>query len=197
MTSDHLLDRLARDLAAVVPRIDATAEHERWQPGLGAFEAERQLELLVGALRDTADWTVEREVTYPNGDRRCDLVVEANGRRVPVEAKLLRFRRDNGDREPNTFGTVFDPFSNSLVADATKLVESDFETPGGLLGLYYDRTGEDTPPMSPATLAEKVCLDVEYWFGVDARTRAIGRFSGLRHPVHQQGAVITWGLERG
>lgn len=185
------------DLAAVVPRVDANAEHERWQPGLGAFEEERQLELLVEALHGTGDWLVEREVAYPDGTRRCDLVVDAAGRRVAIEAKLLRFRRDNADLEPNAFGTIFDPFSNSLVSDARKLVEGGFEQPCGLLGLYYERVAEDRPGMDAQTLAEKVCLDVEYWFDVDVTTCAIERFAGLRHPVHQQGAVITWTLTLG
>jgi hypothetical protein len=194
VTTTDVLARLSRDLAAVVPRIDAEAEHERWQPGLGAFEEERQLKLLVEALGETSAWTLEREVPYPNGTQRCDLVVDAGTRRLPLEAKLLRFRRDNGDREPNAFGTVFDPFSNSLVADARKLVQSSFAHPGGLLGLYYERADEDTVGMDAQALAEKVCLDVEYWFDVDATTCAIEPFADLRHPVHQQGAVITWSL---
>lgn len=197
MTTTDVLARLARDVAAVVPRVDANAEHERWQPGLGAFEEERQLALLVDALGDSSAWTVEREVPYPNSDQRCDLVVDTGGGRLPLEAKLLRFRRDNADREPNAFGTVFDPFSNSLVADARKLAQGGFTHAGGLLGLYYERADEDTAGMNARTLAEKVCLDSEYWFGVEATTCAIEPFADLRHPVHQQGAVITWSLASG
>jgi hypothetical protein len=196
MTVGDVLDDLARDIAAAVPAVDGRAEHERWQPGLGAFEEERQLELLVTALRETGDWTVEREAAYPNSSQRCDLVVEAGGRRIPFEAKLLRFRRDNGDREPNAFGTVFDPSSNSLVADARKLARSGFAAPCGLLGLYYERANDGPPTGDVATLAEKVCLDIGFWFDIDVRTRTIERFEGLRHPVHQRGAVVTWELGR-
>lgn len=194
MTTTDVLDQLSRDIAAAVPRVDANAEHERWQPGLGAFEEERQLDMLVAKLGETSAWAVDREVPYPNSDQRCDLVVDTGTRRLPLEAKLLRFRRDNADREPNAFGTVFDPFSNSLVADARKLAHGGFEHSGGLLGLYYEPEDEDTVGMDAQTLAEKVRLDIDFWFDADATTCAIERFAGLRHPVHQRGAVVTWTL---
>lgn len=36
MTTATLLDQFARDIASVIPQIDATAEHQRWQPGIGS-----------------------------------------------------------------------------------------------------------------------------------------------------------------
>ena len=62
MTTTDALDQLSRDIAAAVPRVDANAEHERWQPGLGAFEEERQLDMLVAKLGETSAWAVDREV---------------------------------------------------------------------------------------------------------------------------------------
>jgi hypothetical protein len=41
-------------------------------------------------------------------------------------------------------------------------------------------------------LAEKVVQDIEYWYELDAEVCEVAPFSGLRHEVHEQGAVITW-----
>jgi len=46
--------------------------------------------------------------------------------------------------------------------------------------------------MSPEAIAEKFCLDVGYWYDFEVETRNVAHFNGLRHPVHQQGVVITW-----
>jgi hypothetical protein len=47
-----VLEVLADGFAGVVPEADAAAVHERWKPGLGPFEEERQLELLFDTFRD-------------------------------------------------------------------------------------------------------------------------------------------------
>ncbi len=33
---------------------------------------------------------------------------------------------------------------------------------------------------------------IGYWYDFEVETRAVAHFDGLRHPVHQQGAVIAW-----
>jgi hypothetical protein len=38
MNSSDLLVHFADNLASVVPSIDAEAEHDRWQAGIGSFE---------------------------------------------------------------------------------------------------------------------------------------------------------------
>ncbi|AEH37539.1 hypothetical protein [Halopiger xanaduensis] len=48
--------------------------------------------------------------------------------------------------------------------------------------------------MSAEAVAEKFCLDVAHWYDFDVETRRIATFDGLRHPVFQRGAVITWQL---
>ncbi len=35
-------------------------------------------------------------------------------------------------------------------------------------------------------------MDVDHWYNFQVETRNIAYFDGLQHPVHQQGAVITW-----
>ncbi|MDS0301174.1 hypothetical protein NDI76_20770 [Halogeometricum sp. S1BR25-6] len=196
MTTAAILDQFARDVADVIPQIDATAEHYRWQPGIGAFDEEEQVERLVERLgqQSTSYEVTETEASYPNSGQRCDILLESDGSQIPIEAKLLRFYRDNGDIEPAAYSTVYSPFSNSLVADAKKLAESGFGTGRGLLGLYYEPADGPFPLMDATKLAEKVVRDVAYWYDLPLKTRTIADFTGLRHPIHQQGAVITWEL---
>lgn len=190
---------VARAFADVVPGVDERVSHNRWQPGLGAFEEEEQLQKLCAAVREDEGlpFRVAREVAYPQSDQRCDLVLSEAESVIPVEAKLVRFRRDNGDLEPAAYGTVFNPIAEangSVVTDSTKLVESAFDPPYGLLGLYYERADETEGAFDAGRLAEKVRLDIEFWYGYQVRTVEVARFNGLRHPEHQQGAVIAWQL---
>lgn len=193
-----VLEELADGLATVVPQVDATADHERWKPGIGPFEEERQLGMLLGAFHDTRDfdWTVETEVAYPNTGQRCDLLVTTDGCRIPIEAKLLRFRLDNGNIDSNCYMSVFSPFpeagSSSLLTDVRKLSESDFETLGGVLGLYYEREDEPYEEMDIEKIARKFALDADFWYDIDVAVRRIAEFDGLRHPHHQRGAVVAW-----
>ena len=196
MNSRSLLETFAEDLASVIPGIDGKAEHGRWQPGLGPFEEERQIELLSDAAESRASYTISTEVSYHDNGQRCDLFIESETVQIPIEAKLLRFRYDNGNIDPNTFARIFSPFpernSSSLLTDVRKLRESEFQQNGGLLGIYYQPIDEEYKAMSPQAIAEKLCLDIEYWYDIEVTTRNIAHFEGLRHPVHQEGAVITW-----
>lgn len=190
-----LLSTLASKFAEVVPEIDATVDHQRWQPGIGPFEEDRQLEFLIGGLDEEFTQRIETEVRYPDNRMWCDLVLSESGINVPVEAKLIRFRRDNGDIEPTAFNRVFSPFpgrSPSLLSDAKALTESAFPDPGGLLGLYYESREERFEQMEISAVAEKVVLDTEYWYDIDLTIAEIARFEGLRHPVFDRGAIITW-----
>lgn len=193
-----VLVRLANDFAEAVPEVDATAAHERWQPGLGPFEEQNQIRLLLDHLRELDDFYrgVNTSVRYPTSNRQCDIVVDTGGSTVPIEAKLLRFRRDNGKEDPNRYTTVFSPFNSNnpttLMNDAYRLHTSKFEAKGGLVGIYYERENEPFDRMNPSAIAEKFARDVNYWYDFGAETKRIAEFVGLRHPVFQQGAVITW-----
>ncbi|SEP17343.1 hypothetical protein SAMN04487948_11863 [Halogranum amylolyticum] len=94
------------------------------------------------------------------------------------------------------YKSVFSPFpersSSSLLTDAQKLVESDFDAPYGLFGLYYEKQDEKYGQLRADRIAEKFRTDVEFWYDFDIETVAIEPFEGLRHPHHQHGAVITW-----
>ena len=196
MSSSELLRKVADDFASVVSDVDAEAEHERWDAGIGPFEEDRQVEMLRNAAEGDAGYSIETEAPYLDGGQRVDLFIESEKIAIPVEAKLLRFRYDNGNIDPNSFAKVFSPFpertTSTLLTDARKLHEAGFEERGGLLGLYYAPVDESYERMSAEAIAEKFALDVDYWYDFEVETRNVAHFDGLRHPVHQEGAVITW-----
>ena len=196
MSSSELLRRLADDFASAIPNIDANAEHDRWQAGIGPFEEERQIEMLRETIVGETSYSIETEVPYVDKGQKVDLYIENQDLGIPVEAKLLRFRYDNGNIDPNSFAKVFSPFPESttstLLTDALKLRNAGFEERGGLLGLYYEPVDEPYERMGPETIADKFCLDVNYWYNCEVETKRVSHFKGLQHPVHQQGAVITW-----
>lgn len=196
MNPSVLLEKLADDFASVIPTLDPEAEHDRWQAGIGPFEEDRQVEMLREALERKTSYSIETEEPYLDGGQRVDLFIESENTQIPVEAKLLRFRYDNGNIDPNSFAKVFSPFpertTSTLLTDGQKLHEAGFEENGGLLGLYYEPVDESYERMTPEAIAEKFALDVNYWYDFEVETRNVAHFDGLRHPVHQQGAIITW-----
>ncbi|MDQ2073529.1 transcriptional regulator [Haloarcula sp. H-GB4] len=197
-TPSVVLQRVARDFADVIPRVDAEARHEEWKAGIGPFEEENQIQMILDGLADSDDTGVEirTEMSYPGSQRRCDLLVQSGDVCLPVEAKLLRFRRDNGNVDPNMYKSVFSPFpersSSSMLTDAKKLIGSDFDQPTGLLGLYYEKEDEEYEQLRAETIAEKFEQDVSYWYDIDIEIATLETFDGLQHPHHQHGAVITW-----
>jgi hypothetical protein len=99
--TSNALEFLTESFASVIVDVDSKAEHSRWKPGIGPFEEERQIEMLVEAIGNySGELSLKRERTYPSSQRRCDLIIETGIDQVPVEAKLLRFRYDNGSILP-------------------------------------------------------------------------------------------------
>lgn len=195
-TVSTVLSRFADSVAAAVPEVDSRAEHDRWKPGIGPFEEENQLEMLVNATGDQFPHSVATEQPYLSDDLRCDLLIESEEIDIPIEAKLLRFRYDNGNINPANFTKVFSPFpertSASLLTDAKKLYEADFQPSGGLLGLYYEKVDEPYEEMDADAIAEKFRRDVDYWYDFEVEVTNVARFEGLRHPHHERGAIIAW-----
>jgi hypothetical protein len=195
-SSTEVLEKISEEFALAVPEVDSRAEHGRWKPGIGPFEEERQVEMLVEETQDVFGGDLKREVDYLASGQACDLVYDTEELRLPIEAKLIRFRYDNGNIDPNTFPKIFSPFpeggSSSLLTDAEKLCESGFDLNGGLLGIYYERENEEYDEMDAEKIAEKFRIDTEYWCDLAVEVTKVVRFDGLRHPHHERGAVITW-----
>jgi len=141
----QVLSQFAQDIASVIPSVDSETSGQ-YGPGLGSEPEERQVKLVLEALRriDESYSDADREVVYPNRTAACDIVLN---NAIPVEVKLLRYWRANGDPEPNWYKHVFSPFnSNTLLTDARRLHESEFQKPSGLLGLFYTRGQMTRPP---------------------------------------------------
>ena len=194
------LQQVAEAFADAIPVVDETATHSRWKPGIGPFEEEEQLEMIRREVEQqaTIEGILDSEAPYPSSSRRVDLLLRGNGSRIPIEAKLVRFRRDNGNIDPNMYKSVFSPFpersSSSMLTDCKKLAESDFDLPCGVLGLYYERNEEPYQELRADRIAEKFTRDVEYWYDIPIECVCVESFRGLRHPHHQRGAVMAWEL---
>jgi len=140
MSEHPSLEQFTRDITSVLSVVDSETTGQ-YGDGVGSEGEERQLDLLVDALRETDDryHDLEREFPYPESTERCDLVLPDG---TPIEAKLIRYWRANGDPEPTMYGHVFSPFHrNTLLTDVEKLHESKFDGPTALLGLFYERSG--------------------------------------------------------
>lgn len=83
MTPSLLLEQLADDFAAVVSTVDAEAEHDRCQAGIGPFEEERLIEMLQETLDVETSYSIGTEESYLDGGQRVGLF---------IESEKLRFR---------------------------------------------------------------------------------------------------------
>jgi hypothetical protein len=201
MADSLSLHRLTKDIADAVPVVDSETTGQ-YGDGLGSEDEERQLELLLDYLRGTDERYEEIgcEVSYPDGGGKCDLVLPNE---TPVEAKLIRYWRANGDPEPTMYGHVFSPFHrNTLLTDGHRLHASEFGEKGGLLGLFYARADEDPKTVGALSerytagdIGEKVVHDIEHWYEAEAKICRIAEFDSLQHSVHRRGAAISWLIE--
>lgn len=192
------LDVFTGAIADAVPALDRNTTGQ-YGDGLGSEDEERQVELLLDHLRETDDRyeEVNREVPYPDSSEKCDLVLP-NG--MPIEAKLIRYWRANGDPEPAMYGHVFSPFhQNTLLTDARRLHVSEFSGRSGLLGLFYTRADDDPETVkalpeqyTAADIGKKVVHEIDYWYEAEASICRIAKFDGLQHPIHKEGAAISW-----
>lgn len=194
--TQNTLAEVAEMFADTIGAVDQQiGERSSYGPGIGPHREPDQ----IAALVDSADFggspvsRLQTEAPYPSRGEQCDLVASTDDARIPIEAKLLRFRYANGNDEPEGYAKVFSPFkpSGSLVTDAKKLRSSGFGSAGGLLGIHYS-AGTDGTPGDAKELAKKVEQDVMFWYGFKPNVVAVEPFSGLQHEVHGDGAIITW-----
>jgi hypothetical protein len=201
MASELSLEHLTEDMAEAISDVDSRTTGQ-YGDGIGSENEERQIELLLEELRkqDTRYEEVEREVPYPESSERCDLMLPDE---TPVEAKLIRYWRANGDPEPNMYKHVFSPFHrNTLLTDAHSLEKSTLGKQGGLLGLFYRRANDDPETVealpsryTAEDIADKIAKDITYWYDVEVDICEIAHFTGLQHTIHKQGAIISWSIE--
>ncbi len=100
-----VLQRIARDFADVIPKADADAQHSRWKSGIGPFEEENQIEMILDELPAERAGEIKTEAPYPGNQQRCDMVVETGGITLPDDSVAFRF---SAATTPST--RVFSPF---------------------------------------------------------------------------------------
>lgn len=201
MTGKISLEELTVDMAEILPDVDSETAGQ-YGDGLGSENEERQIELILQNLReqDNRYTEVDQEVSYPNSSKRCDLSLPDG---TPVEAKLIRYWRANGDPEPNMFKHVFSPFHrNTLLTDARSLAESSIGERGGLVGLFYTRADNDPKTVeafpnryTAENIADKIAKDIAHWYDIEVSICEIASFCALQHTIHKRGAIISWSVE--
>jgi len=113
---EQVLVSLAESFADLINEVDQRiAERRDYGPGIGPHREQNQLAALVERMETehTPITQIKTELPYPGGGERCDLVVSTDDIRVPIEAKLLRFRRANGNDESEGYAKVFSPVKPS------------------------------------------------------------------------------------
>lgn len=195
-------DRFIADLAGAVMAVDATrpiATSSRtgtaYQPGIGPHPETRTVQLLAGHIAgqrtEYADFSLG--VSYPEGRRMaCDYCLGSSGAwQWAIEFKMLRLMGDNGKPNDNMLMHVLSPYPahRSALTDCAKLANSTIGDRRGVVIYGYDYPGWSMDLAIDAfeVLAKRT---------VDLGERQVAAFSGLIHPVHQEGRVFGWEIGR-
>lgn len=197
----------AQSLAKEAPIVDAQiGENEDYGEGLGPHDEDDQIYELVQQAKESGRLSYDvstvkknsRAVQYPGG-READIIIHDDDETVYFEAKLFRFQKGNSRPSKRGFAKVFSPFQDragqSFIHDVNKIAESDVRATRALLGIYYrpvDGAGTD---ITSKQMAEKFASEVDYWTDYSITTDTVATFSGLQHPVHSRGGILTWKLD--
>jgi hypothetical protein len=198
---------LANYFSQVIDTVDETiGENRTYGEGIGPHDEDDQLDALVDEVREQGlfDGTVHTaksdasEVRYPGG-QSADLVITTEDEREYCEAKLFRFQKANEQPSSRGFSKVFNPYQDknprSFIHDVTKLAESDVRATKTFLAPYYRPVKGAGTEISSEEIAKKFATEVATWTDYSINVDTIAPFSGLQHPVHSRGAIITWVLD--
>jgi hypothetical protein len=192
------LGLLATNFARGLEMADATrpvAKSQRsgriYQAGIGPHTEDTTVGLILDALLslDHVPWNAVQSVPYPGESRQfCDLELSLDGQRSYIEVKMLRMMGDNGKPNDNMVNHILSPYSRhrSALTDIDKLRNSQFDGDRAILIYGYDYP--DYPVETLLTAFEKLAD------GSISTPRSQATFSGLVHPVHQEGVVAVWNV---
>lgn len=196
------LSTLVEDFAAGLVSADAkrpVAHNQRtkapYQPGIGPHTEAQVLSLVASEMRAVHPdrySDLDLDVAYPERSRkRCDLATGKGVQRIFVEVKMLRLFGDNGKLNDNMLMHILSPYpeNRSAVTDCGKLRASHFDGSLAILIFGYSYPGW---PIEPAVSAFEAIAERGGGIG----PRASARFSGLCHPVHDNGEVLAWEVFR-
>jgi hypothetical protein len=194
------LTRFVSDYAEAVQRIDgaapvwtSTTTGKGYQPVIGPHPETEVVRLIANDLGATNATTYRQIVLgfpYPMAPKqKCDVVVTSS-ENWAIEVKMLRLMGDNGKANDNMLMHILSPYPahRSALTDCEKLAVSGFDA--NLAVLIY---GFDYPawPMDPAIDAFEQLAGARVVLG----DRAEAHFSGLIHPVHNEGRVFAWSIQ--
>jgi hypothetical protein len=190
----HLVADFARgvELAdAHHPQAVSARSKTLYQPGIGPHTESQTVDLVLTEMwgLDSAYEASETGVPYADGDRqRCDLCLgDSPDWEWAIEIKPVRMLGDNGKPNDNLPTHILSPYPShrSALTDCSKLVSSDLGGRKAILIYGYEYEQFPLAPMIEAfeLLASRA---------VSMSERVSAPFSGLIHPVHQEGEVFAW-----
>jgi hypothetical protein len=165
-----------------------------FQVGLGPHSESATVKLVMAELKELAPErypNVKLGVPYGDGSRqKCDLALGAGS---PwdwlIEVKMLRMLGDNAKQNDNLLTHIISPYAahRSALTDCYKLASSALDGHKAIVMYGYDAEAWPMEPLVRAfeTLAHPM---------VGSRETAL--FDGLVHPVHSQGSVFAWEINK-
>jgi hypothetical protein len=178
------LDRLVRDIADAVVRIDsARLTFKSFQPGVGPFGEPQLVKLVAKELERGDDY---KGLVFTR--RTPDLLIKG---KWALEFKIARPFGDNGKEAENWSVNLLHPYAGnvSVIGDCLKLMKHFGEERKSVIVIGY----EHTPPrieLTPLLSAfECIARDIA---GIALGPRIASVRSSLIHPIHQQVSVVAW-----
>lgn len=192
VTLEQLVSAWAAALRAVDHRrpVWTSRTGRVYQAGIGPHAEDAAMALMLAELRSAsplAGMAMGQFIPYPGkGRQRCDLFFGEPPEWV-VEAKMARFRGDNGKPDDTSLKDLLSPYpaDRSALTDAVKLAHSGFDCGKAILIYGFDYSNR---PLEPAIHAfELLASEV-----VELGRRVQAPLGDLVHPVHAFGAVFGW-----
>lgn len=176
------------------PRANNLRSKKPFQQGIGPHTEAQTVELVMRELENAPTdkykhWSTG--VPYPDFPRnKCDLCLgKAPHWDWSIEIKMVRFLGDNGKLNDNILMHLLSPYPahRSAVWDCEKLSRSRLI--GRKATLIYGFDHEQWP-LDPGIEAFEIIARKK----VELGPRVSTNFSGLIHPIHNQGRVFAWEL---
>ena len=161
-----------------------------YQPGRGPHSEDRAVDLILEEMKNTnphAYGQLVCRVPYARSRLMCDVVLPNEWM---IEVKMARFYGDNNKPDDTSLKDLLSPFDvdRSALTDCTKLAAADGPAQKAIVIYGFDA------PSRPLTLAIEA-FETLARKSVRLSARITAAYSGLVHPVFQQGAVFGWDVK--
>jgi hypothetical protein len=185
---------LVSDFAGGIESADAKRPRsKKWRPGIGPHDEPKVIELVTAEMRcaqPSRYQDLQLEFGYPESRERCDICI-GEAPDWAIEVKALRMLGDKGVvvQGRDEVSKLLSPYpkQRSALTDCWKLAKSGFECRKAIMIYAYDH--RDYPMMELVDAFELLAARI-----VTLGDRQSSAFSGLIHPIHQDGQVFAWEL---